>query len=168
MDIKKKLNILIVDDEEDIHSILEFYLEKTFNPATSKKSKLLAQLGSSEENIAKQIEVNIEHAFQGEQALEMVNEKNYDFIVLDIFMPPGINGVEFMSQLEKDMSNTTVIVSSAYYHDLRDDIVEHAQSFKDAYLLAKPYSGDKFSSLFTCLVEEKPINLLVGAERLKS
>ena len=54
-------NILVVDDEEDIRRLLSLNLVKN--------------------------NYSVEEAEDGEQALKMVAERNYDMILLDVMMP---------------------------------------------------------------------------------
>ncbi|GAA4870475.1 DNA-binding response regulator ResD [Paenibacillus vulneris] len=82
---ERKMNILVVDDEERIRRLLRMYLEK--------------------ENFS------IEEAEDGETALKKAVENDYDLILLDIMLP-GIDGNEVCSRL-RQVKSTPVIMLTA-------------------------------------------------------
>lgn len=81
------LKILIVDDDEDLHTLYGLYLQS--------------------ENF------EIHQAFNGVQGLEMVEKVNPDLIVLDMIMPE-MDGEEFFIKLrtEKQITEIPVIIAS--------------------------------------------------------
>ncbi len=103
------LNILIVDDEERIRRLLRMYLEKE---------------GYS-----------IEEAEDGESALQLALEKDYDLILLDLMLP-GIDGVEVCARL-RQFKATPVIMLTA-----KGEEANRVQGFEvgtDDYVV-KPFS----------------------------
>lgn len=80
-----KSSILVVDDEERIRRLLRMYLEK-------------------EGYI-------IEEAEDGESALRLATERDYDLILLDVMLP-GIDGIEVCSRL-RQVKSTPVIMLTA-------------------------------------------------------
>ncbi|MEC2078662.1 response regulator, partial [Metabacillus fastidiosus] len=78
--------ILIIDDEIGLLKLLEITLRK--------------------ENF-----VNIETASTGKDALRLVQEKEYDIILLDIMLP-DISGFELCTEIRKN-KNTPIIFISA-------------------------------------------------------
>ncbi|MBI3316901.1 MAG: response regulator [Candidatus Omnitrophica bacterium] len=79
--------ILIVDDDEDLHTLYGLYLQSE--------------------------SFQIVRAYNGKQALEMVEKENPDLIVLDMIMPV-MDGEEFFTRLctEKKGLNIPVIIAS--------------------------------------------------------
>ncbi len=78
--------ILIVDDDEDLHTLYGLYLQSE--------------------------SFNIARAFNGKQALEMVEKENPDLIVLDMIMPV-MDGEEFFIKLRTEKNiHTPVIIAS--------------------------------------------------------
>ncbi|MDF2924351.1 MAG: resD2 [Paenibacillaceae bacterium] len=103
------LNILIVDDEERIRRLLRMYLEKE---------------GYS-----------IEEAEDGESALQLALDKDYDLILLDLMLP-GIDGVEVCARL-RQFKATPVIMLTA-----KGEEANRVQGFEvgtDDYVV-KPFS----------------------------
>ncbi|WP_442601140.1 response regulator transcription factor [Paenibacillus sp. KN14-4R] len=104
-----KLSILVVDDEERIRRLLRMYLEKEG--------------------------YTIEEAEDGESALEMATQTDYDLIMLDVMMP-GIDGIEVCSRL-RQVKSTPVIMLTA-----KGEETNRVQGFEvgaDDYVV-KPFS----------------------------
>ncbi|MDQ0205864.1 response regulator transcription factor [Alkalicoccobacillus murimartini] len=78
-------NILVVDDEERIRRLLRMYLER--------------------ENYS------IEEAVNGQQALEMALESEYDLILLDVMMPE-MDGVEMCQELRKTKATPVMMLTA--------------------------------------------------------
>lgn len=75
-------------------------------------------------------------AFDGVEALENVEVKNYDLIVLDIMMPK-MNGIEFLKEIRQKGMNTPVIILSA--KRTVEEKVEGLQHGADDYVV-KPFA----------------------------
>lgn len=107
------ISVLVVDDEQVIREILRSELENE--------------------------KIIVDDAPDGEIALQMLQEKNYDFMVCDIRMPmcSGIDLLERIRQMEKIKTKTIMI--SAF-----TDLTESTAKEKGALgLLAKPQEIDK-------------------------
>lgn len=109
MEENSKITILVVDDEERIRRLLKMYLERE--------------------------EYNIEEAENGDEALEMALNKDYDLIILDIMMP-GIDGVEVCKQL-REKKATPVIMLTAKGEEANR--VQGLEAGADDYIV-KPFS----------------------------
>jgi two-component system, OmpR family, response regulator ResD len=104
-----KSHILVVDDEERIRRLLRMYLEK--------------------EGYA------IDEAEDGESALRLATEKDYDLVLLDLMLP-GIDGIEVCARL-RQMKATPVIMLTA-----KGEETNRVQGFEvgaDDYVV-KPFS----------------------------
>ena len=101
--------ILVVDDEERIRRLLRMYLEK-------------------EGYI-------IEEAEEGESALRMALQEEYDLIVLDLMLP-GIDGVEVCTRLRQQKATPVLMLTA------KGEEVNRVQGFEvgaDDYVV-KPFS----------------------------
>lgn len=83
--MEQRLNILVVDDEERIRRLLRMYLEKEG--------------------------YGIEEAEDGETALTLATERDFDLILLDLMLP-GIDGTEVCARL-RQVKSTPVIMLTA-------------------------------------------------------
>lgn len=80
--------ILIVDDDAAVRFMLRLWLE---------------ELGDS-----------IEEVESGEQALERCRSTDFDVVVLDQRMPPGMDGIDVARELKKRGYESVVLLHSAY------------------------------------------------------
>lgn len=102
--------ILVVDDEKELSKVIVSYLEM-------------------EDYI-------IDIAYDGFEALKLMNTNQYHIIILDVMMP-GINGFEVLSEFRK-FSDTPVIMLTA--KALEEDVVEGFSKGADDYV-TKPFSN---------------------------
>ena len=105
--------ILVVDDEENMRHMLRILLEKSG--------------------------YIVDTASDGSEALNMVDQTLYDFILCDLKMP-NIGGVEFFTSARDKLWETTVIMMSAY--GTIDTAVEAMK--QGAYdFISKPFKPDE-------------------------
>lgn len=83
--MEPKSNILVVDDEERIRRLLRMYLEK--------------------EGYV------IDEAEDGETALRLAMEKDYDLVLLDLMLP-GIDGIEVCSRLRQSKATPVIMLTA--------------------------------------------------------
>src|ERR1700674_4231459 len=108
------MHVLIVEDEKNMAELLKKGLE--------------------EENHS----VNL--AFDGRDALEMVQALEYDAIVLDLMLP-GIDGFNVARRLRKNGNKTPILVLTA--RDTVPDVVKGLDLGADDYM-TKPFSFEEF------------------------
>lgn len=107
--MSSKTTILIVDDEERIRKLLNLYLVK--------EGYLT------------------EEASDGTSAIQMMEKKNYDLVLLDIMLP-GMDGLEVIKEIRKKKDTPIIMVSARGEENHR---VEGFQSGADDYIV-KPFS----------------------------
>lgn len=81
--------VLIVDDEEDMLWTLQRHLSKNLP------------------------DIDVITATSGEQALEILSEKNAQLVISDINMP-GMNGLDLLSEINDNYPETSVVIITAY------------------------------------------------------
>jgi len=113
--------VLVVDDEKD------------FVEATVKR---LGKRG-----------IDAQGALSGEQALELMKEKRFDVVLLDIKMPGGMDGIETLREIKKIAPITEVILLTG--HASVESSIEGLKLGAFDYLL-KPM---KLEDLITKLAE---------------
>ncbi len=79
--------ILVVDDEKNIRLALSMALEK--------------------------LDIPVETAASGEEAMEKVGQGNYEFMLLDLRMP-GMDGMEVLRRVSQQRPEIKVIIITAY------------------------------------------------------
>ncbi|MFB4163481.1 response regulator transcription factor [Alteribacillus sp. JSM 102045] len=105
----EEAKVLIVDDEERIRRLLKMYLER-------------------EDYI-------VEEAENGEEALDLALNKDFDLILLDLMMP-GIDGIEVCQELRKSKATPVIMLTA------KGEEANRVQGFEvgtDDYIV-KPFS----------------------------
>ena len=122
-------SILVVDDVREQREIA---------------SKILSQLGYS---------VNL--ASSGEEAVKIIQKEPADLILLDMIMPPGIDGFETYERIVTKHSNQKAIIVSGFSETSR---VKKAQRLGAGTYVKKPYTIEKIgSAVKTELEKEKRV-----------
>lgn len=144
------IRVLIADDNESIHEILKYGIERSVRKVDKEisdtKKEILKDLGQevpTNENKA----IVVDHAYQGEEAVELVNQamasqQAYDLIIMDVRMPPGIDGIEAIRRISKDHDNQVFVICTAYHDQSREEIKMATQHSKKTYLVYKPFNFD--------------------------
>ncbi|MBI5474531.1 MAG: sigma-54-dependent Fis family transcriptional regulator [Ignavibacteriae bacterium] len=133
----KKYNLLIVDDEEYLRTILE------------------NELGDSDE-------FNVDTASDGSHAINKIQQKVYDVVLLDIKMP-RVGGIEVL-QFVQEYSPTTQVIILTNYADIKTAIQTIKMGAYD--FLAKPYDIDELFNTIHRAIERK--ELFINNKLMKS
>ncbi len=112
-------HVLIVDDERTLTWSLEKALAK-------------------DREIYQVITVN-----SGESALEQLSSRTFDAVVLDIRLP-GINGLDLLLKVRKQIPSAKVIIMTAYGSS---DVREKAMARGSLYYIEKPFDVEDLRSL---------------------
>ncbi len=114
-------NVLVVDDSELMHQALKIEFDKSG------------------------ISLHTDYVLSGEEALEKLNDKDYDFIFLDVIMP-GIDGFETCYKIRKieKMAKLPIIMLTSKTSPL--DEVKGIVSGCTTYL-TKPVDSDEFQKM---------------------
>lgn len=133
----KKFNLLIVDDEEPLRALLE------------------SELGESEE-------FAVDTAMDGGQAINQIQAKVYDVVLLDIRMP-RVSGIEVLKFIQ-EYSPTTQVIILTNYADVKTAIETIKLGAYD--FLAKPYDIDELFNTIHRAIERK--QLFIDNKLMKS
>jgi CheY-like chemotaxis protein len=93
--------ILLVDDQADVRLMVSLFLE--------------------DENL------EFDEATSGEEALERAGARDYDLILLDQRMPPGLDGIDVAERLREHGDRTPIVLYSAY---LDPNVEERARALE--------------------------------------
>ncbi|OUR96698.1 hypothetical protein A9Q84_10165 [Halobacteriovorax marinus] len=122
-----KHRILIVDDSEEIHELYK----KTVEKMNSK------EVGMS---------FVLDHCFQGEVAVLKVREAHkekcpYSLVIMDIRMPPGMDGIETIKHIRKEFPETEFIVCTAFRQYNWEDLLDIFGPTDRILYMNKPYNN---------------------------
>jgi len=110
----KKLTVLFVDDEFEIIEIISDTLKK--------------------------LNVNFFVAYNGKEALEIINNNNVDLVITDINMPI-LNGIDFIKKIRENNNKVDCIIMSAYTEQKYKEIAETLNVKK---YITKPFDFIEF------------------------
>ncbi|MGX5558608.1 response regulator transcription factor [Bacillus cereus] len=105
----KDIRILIADDDKEIRNLLKIYLEREL--------------------------YMVDTAINGEEALHLFNQNNYNLVILDLMMPK-IDGIEVCKKL-RDKTNIPILMLTAKDHEV--DKILGLSIGTDDYI-TKPFS----------------------------
>ena len=116
------MKLLIVEDEESLNKVL---------------SKVIKKLGYIADS-----------AFDGEEALDLYFENNYDLVILDLNLPK-LDGMEVLKIIREDNSELPVLILSARseIHDKIQGLDEGANDY-----LTKPFHFDELTARVRALL----------------
>ena len=124
MSAEKKLSILLVEDEENLHEALKLNLELEGYEISS--------------------------AFDGEQALKTIQQEYFDLIILDVMLP-GIDGISIAETIRVQNNDVPVLILSA--KNTSADRVLGLKKGADDYL-TKPFNLEELLLRVQKLIEK--------------
>ncbi|HDR6313182.1 TPA: response regulator transcription factor [Bacillus cereus] len=105
----KDIRILIADDDKEIRNLLKIYLEREL--------------------------YMVDTAINGEEALQLFNQNNYNLVILDLMMPK-VDGIEVCRKF-RDKTNVPILMLTAKDHEI--DKILGLNIGADDYI-TKPFS----------------------------
>ncbi len=158
--------ILLVDDQEQIH---EDY-RKILTPDDSHGQEV-DQLASdffgdddSEPSAgnSNQVELpsfQLESAYQGQEALEMVKQAleagiPYSLALVDVRMPPGWDGIETIDRILRVDKDIQIVICTAYADYVWEDIHDTFGARDNILFMRKPFDATEVQQL-ACTLTEK-------------
>lgn len=137
MEYGQQQTILVVDDEERIRRLLRMYLEK--------EGYL------------------IDEAENGESALAMAIEKDYDLILLDVMLP-GIDGIEVCNKIRQSKATPIVMLTA------KGEEANRVQGFEvgaDDYVV-KPFSPREIIYRVKAILRRSSATAYLSKEKVSS
>jgi excisionase family DNA binding protein len=115
--VKKRLNILVVDDDVSIRELFERILRKE--------------------------EHRVVTVSNGEEAIKVIGKENFDIVFLDVVMPE-MDGVEVFKEIKKINSQAIVIMMSGYPVEER---IREAIKLGATDQIEKPLNADRILTI---------------------
>jgi len=128
MDVFSKLRnmkILLIDDDEWIRDSLGIFFEA--------EGCSIAAVETAEEG------------------LEAIRSQDYDIIITD-YKLPGMDGIEFLRQIQTSKPNAIKILITAYKSEL---VIEEAKKAGVQHLIAKPFTSETIEASLTFLTADR-------------
>lgn len=142
MNKRRKIRILIADDENAIIRIYSIGLQHYFAPADESSVVDLKKqfIGDSED---KRPSADITVCQQGSEAVQLTRDaaeagNPFDVIVLDIRMPPGISGVEAARQIRSVDDSVPILFVSGHTDYTLDNLKDTMPMAAPIDLIDKP------------------------------
>ena len=134
--VAPEAQILVVDDNAYNRKVIEAFLEPTL--------------------------IRIDDVESGSEALEMIDIKHYDLVLMDLRMP-GMDGAETLEQIKRDYPDfdTPVVVLTA---DIMNGVEERLLKQGFSGFLAKPVSSPNLLSTIAGFIPDKVVPLQTDEE----
>ncbi len=135
--------ILMVDDSEEMHELYKKIIEKM-----------------NAKNFGMQF--SLEHCFQGEVGVLKVreayrNKDPYSLVIMDIRMPPGIDGIQTIKHIREEYPQTEFIVCTAFQQYSWEDYLEIFGPSDKILYINKPYNKTTMKQLTLYVCSKNPI-----------
>lgn len=140
---RRKLRVLIADDESAIVRIYSIGLQHYFAPDPDSSGLVhdRGYLDEAEDDDRPSIEITV--CQQGTEAVDLCREgiesgAPFDVVVLDIRMPPGIDGVEAATEIRSLDPGLPVLFVSGFAEYTLDQLRERMAAGAQVDLIEKP------------------------------
>lgn len=142
-------HILLVDDNESIHEDIETILSNSASkPNTDLKGiedELFGTPENSPVNSIENVNYEIDHAYQGKEALEMFEEAEednpYSLVFMDVRMPPGMDGIQTIQRIWQEYPYTEMVICTAYSDYSWDEIIKNLGNTDKLLFIKKPFDA---------------------------
>ena len=155
------IKVLVADDDE---SVLECYLEAFGDEEPTNHMKaidaLAAELFDPETDIEDQPKFEIVACSQGDDAVvvaEAAREQGqpFDVVILDMRMPPGIDGLEAGSKIRGIDPDVTIVFVSGYSDVTFDELQRRVPPPIRLHYFNKPLSFTKLAEDVVAMVKKQ-------------
>jgi two-component system, cell cycle sensor histidine kinase and response regulator CckA len=162
-DLKPNGRILIVDDNTSIHAdFREILCPDISGEAVAKEME--AALFGEDQSATEQRRFELDSAYQGEEALEMVKQalvqqRPYALAFVDVRMPPGWDGVETIARIWELYPALQVVVCTAYADYSWEELRAKVGQPDSLVILKKPFDNIEVQQLAHALTTKWWLNL---------
>ena len=167
-DLKPNHRILIVDDNTSIHADFRKILCAENSRKASVK-KMGAVLFDKAQPAAEQMGFELDSAYQGQEALEMVKKalaenRPYAMAFVDVRMPPGWDGVETIARIWEVNPELQIVVCTAYSDYSWEEMRAKVGQPDSLLVLKKPFDNIEVQQLAHALTKKWRLNFLAVAQ----
>jgi len=167
-DIKPNRRILIVDDNESIHSDFHHILcpdDLDQTTVNEMEAVLFEETAQPEQPSS----FELDSAFQGKEALEMVKKaleegRPYAMAFVDVRMPPGWDGIETITRIWEADPDLQVVVCTAYSDYSWEEIRAKVGQPDSLLVLKKPFDNIEVQQLAHALTKKWLLTMQTRAQ----
>ena len=155
----RNTRVLIVDDQDAIHSDFQEILNKTDRKTASDTFAEMFLPTDGKRGTAYLPSFELWHASSGDEAYQIVKaaqEAGQPFAVafIDIRMPPGMDGLETIRKIRKFEKNLEIVIMTAYTDKPLCEIVTNMELLHKLLYIRKPVGRVEIQQLTLSLVEK--------------
>lgn len=154
------IKVLIADDDE---YVLKCYREAFSEPTSTQEMKVLdalsAELFELNESEEEEPKFKITACSQGVDAITLAKEAAndghpFDVVILDVRMPPGIDGVEAGSQIRELDADVDIVFVSGYSDIALEELQRRVPPPMRLHYFSKPLSFSQLANDVATMVRE--------------
>lgn len=144
--INGRIRVLIADDDQ---RILDAYREAFTEPDSTREIRALdtlaAELFEADEMAVEEPTFDVVACSQGDDAISLAREaandgEPFDVVILDVRMPPGIDGVEAGSQIRKLDPDVEIVFVTGFSDVPLDELRRRVPPPMKLHYFSKPLS----------------------------
>ena len=159
---KPNYRILIVDDNTSIHADFREILCPD-NPEKDSTDEMEAVLFADDKPAPDQMRFELDSAFQGQEALEMVKQaladhRPYALAFVDVRMPPGWDGVETIARIWEVYPALQIVICTAYADYSWEQMRAKVGQPDSLLVLKKPFDNIEVQQLAHALTKKWWLN----------
>jgi two-component system, cell cycle sensor histidine kinase and response regulator CckA len=159
---KPNYRILIVDDNTSIHADFREILCPD-NPEKATTDEMEAVLFADDKPAPDQMRFDLDSAFQGQEALEMVKQaladhRPYALAFVDVRMPPGWDGIETIARIWEADPELQIVVCTAYADYSWEQMRAKVGQPDSLLVLKKPFDNIEVQQLAHALTKKWWLN----------
>ncbi|RDH82355.1 MAG: hypothetical protein DIZ80_08655 [endosymbiont of Galathealinum brachiosum] len=145
----KNSRILIVDDTPSIHEDFRKILITNDTSGRDLDDMADSLFGkTSQDPVYKEINYDLESAYQGEEALQMIEKaelegNGYSLVFMDVRMPPGQDGIKTIAKIWERYPSMEIVICTAYSDYSWVDIIDILGPSDHLLVLKKPFDADE-------------------------
>jgi len=157
--------ILIVDDTPSIHEDFRKILTLPDEMGEDLNQMADSLFGSTgQDAVYKTISYELNSAFQGEEALEMIESaeaegRGYSLVFMDVRMPPGLDGIKTISRIWERYPSMEIVICTAYSDYSWGDIVDILGPSDHLLVLKKPFDADEAQQMALAMTRRAKTSL---------
>ncbi len=109
------------------------------------------------EQMLKRFKVEVDIALSGEEAIELFEQKDYDLILMDYLLPPGINGVETVKRIRESGKKGENQLIIGLTSNTIDEFKEGLNKYNVELILFKPIKYQQMAVILQKELADKVI-----------